>query len=348
MRQARAQKEQASIEQISKAQDEVDKMSVDPRAFWDDKSTFEKIGLAIALGMAAYGGQGQLVMGMIQNEIDRNIDAQKSNIGKAKADIEGRVNVLNEMRKKFATDEQAELAARALYLQQVERAMDVRAMQMQASDPMLSAQILEQKAQVEKARAELTDQLQGRMVQQQDVNVPDQVIPGQMIRPASGGVAGGDPLANLSKEQRAQYLEAAKDLGKYAVARDAVERSAATMETTDGAGFGLGGLVSRVPVVGGYLIGSEGRDNQSHFDSAAQLTADAVGISEKGQRRYLDAVTSSATKGDARGGVEMMRGNLSSASQTVLNRVDPEVRRLLIQHNPNLFTPETSGKRPGQ
>jgi len=338
-RQKNLELQRAAQDDIYRTQQRVAEMEVTPDKWWSDKSALQQIGLVMATMIGTLGGQDK-VAGMVERAISADIDAQKAKISQSNKALEDQKSLYAQMLAMHGNEEDATLATHAAFERMVARSFEQRANRI--SDPEFAAQSMQLAAERDERAAELYDRLYSRKVSESIANVPDRIVGGG---PARGGA---DPLANLSKEQRAQYLEAAKDLGKYAVARDAVERSAATMETTGGAGFGLSGLVSRVPVVGGYLIGSEGRDNQSHFDSAAQLTADAVGISEKGQQRYLDAVTSSATKGDAQGGVEMMRRNLGSASQTILNRVDPEVRRLLIQHNPNLFAPTVPGRKPGE
>jgi len=222
----------------------------------------------------------------------------------------------------------------------VERAMDVRAMQMQASDPMLSAQILEQKAQVEKARAELTDQLQGRMIQQQDVNVPDQVIPGQLIRPASGG---NTVWESLTPEERKEVQEIEKETKDYAAALTALQQAKDSMAGTGGAGLGIFGR--RVP---DDVAGGDARTNRSRIYSALALSAKALGFSREETNRYIENQMSSSTVEDVQGGLADAEAQVRANALGTVRTKSPRSQAAYRQLRPEIFAPTTETKRPGQ
>lgn len=62
--------------------DELEKLSVnEPDRFWNEHwagPVFSRVGASIAIGLATFGGQGQLAYKMISDGINRDIDAQKS------------------------------------------------------------------------------------------------------------------------------------------------------------------------------------------------------------------------------------------------------------------------------
>ncbi len=102
---------------------------VDPKHYWADKSTGERITAAIAIALGAAGralnpklGQNS-ALEFINKQIDRDIDMQKDQIAQKGTTANMRSNLLSQMRAKFEDTRQAENATRQVMLQNVELKM---------------------------------------------------------------------------------------------------------------------------------------------------------------------------------------------------------------------------------
>lgn len=80
----------------------IDEGSIDPNRFWAGKSLPGKIstifGLILGSGGAALAGQENLAFKSLQNNIDRDIDSQKANLGKKNTLLEAYYHKLGNMR----------------------------------------------------------------------------------------------------------------------------------------------------------------------------------------------------------------------------------------------------------
>lgn len=81
---------------------EIDDGKIDPNRFWEQKSTPSKIGTIIGLilggGGAALAGQENLAYKALQSNIERDIDAQKANLGKKNTLLEAYYRKLGNVR----------------------------------------------------------------------------------------------------------------------------------------------------------------------------------------------------------------------------------------------------------
>jgi hypothetical protein len=124
LEQDRRAAEFASRDRYRRALERVQAMQVDPSRFFRDGGNV--IGAAIAVGLGAVGNAiagntgPNAAMELIQQTIDRDIEAQRSNIANAQAGLDGERTLVAEVAREFESREAAEQAARAAMLQQVE------------------------------------------------------------------------------------------------------------------------------------------------------------------------------------------------------------------------------------
>ena len=141
---------------------EVDKAGdINPNRYWENKSTGNKISASIgialgAIGSAMTGQGGNKALDIIQNAIDRDIDAQKANANKAQQRLQNQDSIFNLALKKYGDQETAMLAARSEALSRVELQIKAQANQSQSKEAkakadLLSAQILEEKQKTDLA-----------------------------------------------------------------------------------------------------------------------------------------------------------------------------------------------------
>lgn len=113
----------ASEDDIKAAMEESKAMRVDPNKFYADRGTLGTIVAALAMGAGAYGaamtGTKNFAAEIIENAIDRDIQAQKENIANKKSDIGHKVNLYNLMQARFNDDRQSEAATRIAMRQNV-------------------------------------------------------------------------------------------------------------------------------------------------------------------------------------------------------------------------------------
>ena len=89
---AEAEARKAELQQMrdtaAQHSEELAKSSVEPGRFWASQSTPNKIGSTIALFLGGFGGGENQVLGMLQKQIDRDIEAQKFSYEAKKGGVE--------------------------------------------------------------------------------------------------------------------------------------------------------------------------------------------------------------------------------------------------------------------
>jgi hypothetical protein len=117
----------ARVADFEKASKDLSEMHVDPNAIWGGSEARRITGvIAQALGAFAAGQTGgpNHAMQTINNAIDRNIAAQRMNIGLKEKGVEGKQNLIKIARERLGDNEAAEEAVRAAYLDAVKRQVD--------------------------------------------------------------------------------------------------------------------------------------------------------------------------------------------------------------------------------
>jgi hypothetical protein len=201
--QARQQFVDAQMQKLQTMQDAFDKGQIDPHHLYASMSTPQKItaGLGVFLGAigGALTGSPNEALGIIQKAIDRDIDAQKTNLSKKGQAVEGQRSMLGMYRQQFGDEAAADAATRATMLQNA-------AMQAEAAGAKYAAPELKAKAHQDGRDA----QAGGREVprralpalagarDQEDGSPVDgrqeQPRPGDRLAQLKGGGKGGAPV----------------------------------------------------------------------------------------------------------------------------------------------------------
>jgi len=131
---ARIKSQTADYEKKAAEYADVAKAKIDPNGFWNNSDgapdTGRKIGAAIAIALSGIGatlqgpGAQNQALGIINSAIDRDIDAQKTNLANkrqvASESAAMSKNMLSEFRQQFGDETSAELATRAVLLQKAD------------------------------------------------------------------------------------------------------------------------------------------------------------------------------------------------------------------------------------
>lgn len=104
--QAQAQKMEQSIDEFKKAS------VIDPNKFWANKTTGDKIMASIAVFLGGLGGGNNQALGIIDNAITRDIEAQKQAALGAKGKFEAQNNIYRNMLDQFQNETAAFTASR--------------------------------------------------------------------------------------------------------------------------------------------------------------------------------------------------------------------------------------------
>jgi len=339
-RRARAQQE---LDRIRREVDEVGSIRINPNAYWDSKSTGEKIGLAIALGITNAAGMPGLQQ-MINAEIDRNIDTQKSNKMIADKRVSDRVNVYKEMLDRFGDEQAAELAARAVYEKQIARQAELNAKRLEASDPMRAARAQELKAAYLAQLAETEAKLNSRQVVASEAYTPPRTVV------TGGGPARGttvdpnDPTASMSPKDAKAYRELAKSMRDHVGALADLRSAADAVRSTDA---GTGVVASRAP---SWLLSTEGNRVRGKVTAAigryGKATYGAMTADE--YNRAKETATGSGTREETLNGLGTLTNGVRASADNELKQYPAHVQEAFRRAHPDLFPPAVEGKAPGQ
>lgn len=141
---------QAQMEKLQTLTDKYASAEIDPQKYWNSRNTGQKVLAGIGMflsgiGSGLAGGPNQAI-GVINNAIDRDIDAQKENLAKAGGAVAKQQSLLSVMRDQFG-DDAAAMAGTRLSMRQ--NALDqINVLKTRAAGP-------EKKAQLDQLAAEL-------------------------------------------------------------------------------------------------------------------------------------------------------------------------------------------------
>jgi hypothetical protein len=126
---------------------------IDPNSFWENRTTGQQVSLAIGAFLGAFDPHGNnTAVAMLNNAMNRDIEAQKANI-----DVQGNVlkanqSVYDEMRARFGDERQAEAATRLAMLNQVQ--LKLQETSAQYKGPQIQAQAAAGNAAIEQEKAQ--------------------------------------------------------------------------------------------------------------------------------------------------------------------------------------------------
>lgn len=164
-----ASEEKAAIErqnvknQIDAQMKEIEGIKIEPKSFYEGKSTGERIAAGIGHFFAALTPQGAAnAQKIIQNEIDRDLDAQRSNLGKKQ-------NTLGMLQQKLGSVDAAETAFRLKALQNVE--MKIKSQSEGAKGQFAQAKANQALGQLGREKEKLAQELALKMADRQLKNM---------------------------------------------------------------------------------------------------------------------------------------------------------------------------------
>lgn len=137
-------------------------MSVDPKRYWADKSTGDKVMAGIGLLLGAFGSGGNKAVAVIDKAIDQDIAAQKADIAKASDVVSARRGIYQDMRSRFKDDQMATEATRIAYLDNA--LLKTKAIGAKYTAPELKAKTDLLVGELEQKKAEATASFQQQML----------------------------------------------------------------------------------------------------------------------------------------------------------------------------------------
>jgi len=121
----RARQLQSANQRLAAMQQKISSQEVDPDRLYEEKGVGGRIASALAVGLGAIGsamtGGPNIALQIVQDAIDRDIEAQRENIGRGERDVERQRGAIAMMRDEFGDAEQREAAARAALWTDAER-----------------------------------------------------------------------------------------------------------------------------------------------------------------------------------------------------------------------------------
>lgn len=178
----RQQKEREDFEKKGyEYEHEIETFKIDPNKMWANMSTGNKVlaGLSIFLGGFDPSGQNK-ALGIIQNSIDRDVDAQKAQYAKLRDKKQDLNSLYGRMMDKFKDEKIALGMAKAGHYQAL--GMSVEAMAARAKVPQVQAQFLQQSAVFKQKAAEVTADTMSKFLTAQQKNA-SLYVPGFGVAP---------------------------------------------------------------------------------------------------------------------------------------------------------------------
>lgn len=301
-RQTRFEKEVGDYDKLSQ---EMLNTKVDPRRWFNNQSTGQKIMAGIGIFLGGVGGgltkSGKNpALDIINNAINADIDAQKSELAKLK-DVGGmKQNVLSMMRDKFGDERQAEAATKAFHLDQT--IMKLKEVAAQNKAPELQAQ-------ADKAIGQLEVQKHGLVAQFEAASKSKSVMLG-------GGqqLPQGVDVEQLSPEQRERYVTGVG----LATTKEGAKQLMALKASTDSSSEMLGELIGMTNKTG-KSINTETRTRASALSDMlkGQIREGVLGPGtvNDSERKILDRLVADPTA------IFSLDANSRVALQTVMDRL---------------------------
>ena len=120
--------------------DALAKTEIDPERFWGSKDTGEKIMMGIAVALSGFAGGPNQALGMLEKQIDADIQAQKANLeGKYKA-YAAKQGIYAQRLAAFGDQELATISAKQGYLQTLDYQIQAKAAQTNSEIATINAQ----------------------------------------------------------------------------------------------------------------------------------------------------------------------------------------------------------------
>jgi len=270
----------ASEEKINRVEQELKENQVDPSRFWNSRTTFQKVVLAIG---AMFGGSGpNSTQAFLQKMIEQDVEQQRR-------DTEGRFKLMDMYRNQFRDEQSSILALRKAHYDQVSAMLGIEAQR--TGDRMKQMQIFQVQQQMQAQAQEQMRQLQIRqyIADQQGKVTPEiaRMLPEAEQKKYVPGLQQFALDESSAKEARKMDAD-------FQSIQGIIERAKSFREGFEDAGIGTRAAV-RTPVVGRVLPTSRAIREDSKV-IINQLQAAIAGASpglamNPRTREILDAMT---------------------------------------------------------
>lgn len=107
----------AEHSKLNQSIEEYGNLQVDPKRLYKNMDTGDKVFAAIGLILGAFGKNGNTAVDVLQNAINRDIDAQKADMAVKGDQLNAKKGIYSQMMARFGDERQAEAATRLAYLQ---------------------------------------------------------------------------------------------------------------------------------------------------------------------------------------------------------------------------------------
>ena len=142
------------VAQVEAATLEYKNAEIDSERIWKKKGTGSRLLAAIAAGLGAYAsamtGTKNFALEIINNAISDDIEAQKAEIAVKGGVITEQRNLLNDLRNKGMSDQEAESAARVIMISQVEMMLQQKLAKIKGASFIKQGQLLQEQLNTQK------------------------------------------------------------------------------------------------------------------------------------------------------------------------------------------------------
>lgn len=155
----RKEREQEQFNILQQRMEDVNKTAaVDPNRYWANKSTGDKIMAGIGIFLGGLGRQGgNDALQIVQNAINRDIDAQKTQAQQKMNAFQMQNNLYKSMLDQFGDERSAEHATRLMMMNMLE--MNIKKVEAQNQGPMIQARSQQALATIGLKKAEIQGEL---------------------------------------------------------------------------------------------------------------------------------------------------------------------------------------------
>ena len=206
------------FQKLNQAMNETANIKMDPSRVWADKSTGQKLGMAVALFFSGINGS-QAGMQMLENSINRDLEAQRIDLATKKDALVAKRSLLGDMMQRFGNEQQALVAAKASALNIAEVKLKAQLAQLQGTKAGIEGQKALAEIQLKKAElgqkfrdtALLNPAYVGADARMQKVlKIPDQAVRAEAMKEI--GLL--DQIQNGQKEVESIFSDTAGPMGK--------------------------------------------------------------------------------------------------------------------------------------
>lgn len=242
-------RQKAEEQKLQDLQRQFNSSDVDPKRFWGNAATGDKIlaGIGLALGTLAGAGNGGVnpAVKVMTDAIERDVDAQKSNIDKMGRAVGQQQNLLGIMRQNYADEASALAATKATMFDQLNAQLEAAKAKASGPEKILAIEQMQNSVAQEAWKAKQGLAIQVHSAATQDAKLAlDRYELGAKLSAAG---AGGDPLGapGFSRTQGAPAIktEEAAKFRESIAARDSLMQAINKMKELkkdSGAEFGWG------------------------------------------------------------------------------------------------------------